>query len=73
MLSILEVLELLVDLCILTFSQKKRGRKDKKEWNQDEGELVKVQTQGEKNVNFAWVLGMYKKTALSFHCNMWKG
>ncbi|ROT70948.1 hypothetical protein C7M84_010752 [Penaeus vannamei] len=56
MLSILEVLELLVDLCILTFSQKKRGRKDKKEWNQDEGELVKVQTQGEKNVNFAWVL-----------------
>ncbi|XP_047481305.1 FMRFamide-activated amiloride-sensitive sodium channel-like [Penaeus chinensis] len=56
MLSILEVLELLVDLCILTFSKKKRGREDTREWNQDEGELVKVQTQGEKNVNFAWML-----------------
>ncbi|XP_037781045.1 amiloride-sensitive sodium channel subunit alpha-like [Penaeus monodon] len=56
MLSILEVLELLVDLCILTFSKKKRGREDKRGWNQDEGELVKVQTQGEKNVNLAWML-----------------
>lgn len=60
MLSILEVLELLVDLCILTFSKKKRGREDKRGWNQDEGELVKVQTQGEKNVNLAWMLGTNK-------------
>ncbi|XP_042891938.1 uncharacterized protein LOC122266299 [Penaeus japonicus] len=54
MLSILEVLELLVDLCILTFSKKKRGRGNKDEWSQDEGELVKVKTPGEKNVNIAW-------------------